>query len=69
MAPSPEQFVCKLYTASDADEMARLLGEVFAQSDPPAGAVGLTPFEFEAFVRLVLRQAGNPASHHRCPIR
>ncbi len=52
MAPSPEQFVCKLYTASDADEMARLLGEVFAQSDPPAGAVGVTPFEFEAFVRL-----------------
>jgi hypothetical protein len=52
MAPSPEQFVCNPYTASDADEMARLLGEVFAQSDPPAGAVGLTPFEFEAFVRL-----------------
>ena len=58
MAPSPEQFVnYNLYTASDADEMARLLGEVFAQSDPPAGAVGLTPFEFEAFVRLFCAKA------------
>jgi GNAT superfamily N-acetyltransferase len=58
MAPSPEQlFNYNLYTASDADEMARLLGEVFAESDPPAGAVGLTPFEFEAFVRLFCAKA------------
>jgi ribosomal protein S18 acetylase RimI-like enzyme len=37
--------------------MARLLGEVFSQRDPPAVAVGLTPSEFEAFVRLFGRKA------------
>lgn len=41
------------YTASDADEMSRLLGEVFARLDPPAVAVGLTPPDFEAFVRML----------------
>jgi ribosomal protein S18 acetylase RimI-like enzyme len=41
-----------VYTAADADEMARLLGEVFAQRDPPAVATGLTTAEFEVFVRL-----------------
>lgn len=41
-----------LYTAADADEMSRLLGDVFADRDPPAVAVGLTAAEFEAFVRL-----------------
>jgi hypothetical protein len=41
-----------LYTAADAEEMSRLLGEVFAERDPPAVAVGLTAGEFEAFVRL-----------------
>ena len=41
-----------LYTAADADEMSRLLGDVFAHRDPPAVAVGLTASEFEAFVRL-----------------
>jgi ribosomal protein S18 acetylase RimI-like enzyme len=41
-----------LYTATDADEMSRLLGEVFAERDPPAVAVGLTAAEFETFVRL-----------------
>ena len=46
-----------IYTASDADEMARLLGEVFAQRDPPAVATGLTSFEFEAFVRLFCPKA------------
>lgn len=38
--------------AADADEMSRLLGDVFAKRDPPAVAVGLTAGEFEAFVRL-----------------
>jgi ribosomal protein S18 acetylase RimI-like enzyme len=41
-----------LFTAADAEEMSRLLGEVFAERDPPAVAVGLTAAEFEAFVRL-----------------
>jgi hypothetical protein len=58
MAPSPEQFVnYSLYRASDADEMTRLLGEVFAQRDPPAVAVGLTPSETEAFVCLFCPKA------------
>jgi ribosomal protein S18 acetylase RimI-like enzyme len=53
MASSPEKVVnYSLYTASDADEMTALLGDVFAQRDPPAVAAGLTPSEFEAFVRL-----------------
>lgn len=46
-----------IYTARDADEMARLLGEVFSRRDPPAVAVGLTPSEFEAFVRLFCPKA------------
>jgi len=46
-----------IYTAHDADEMARLLGEVFSQRDPPAVAVGLSPSEFEAFVRLLCPKA------------
>ncbi|RPI55596.1 MAG: GNAT family N-acetyltransferase [Acidobacteria bacterium] len=41
-----------LYTQADADEMSRLLGEVFAHRDPPAVAVGLTANEFETLVRL-----------------
>ncbi len=46
-----------VYAASDAEEMARLLGEVFSRQDPPAVAVGLTPSEFEAFVRLFCPKA------------
>jgi len=46
-----------LYTAQDADEMARLLGKVFARRDPPAYAVGLTPAEFETFVGLLCPKA------------
>lgn len=41
-----------VYTVSDADEMAKVLGEVFSRRDPPAVAAGLTASEFEAFVRL-----------------
>jgi ribosomal protein S18 acetylase RimI-like enzyme len=46
-----------IYTAQDAAEMARLLGEVFSRRDPPAVAVGLTPAEFEDFVRLFCSKA------------
>ncbi|HZD10077.1 MAG TPA: GNAT family N-acetyltransferase [Candidatus Binatia bacterium] len=46
-----------VYAVQDADEMARLLGEVFSRRDPPAVAVGLTPSEFEAFVRLFCPRA------------
>lgn len=45
------------YTASDADAMAALLGEVFSRRDLPAYAVGLSASEFEAFVRPFLPQA------------
>jgi len=37
--------------------MTRLLGEVFTRGDPPAVAVGLTPLEFEAMVRLYCSKA------------
>lgn len=46
-----------LYTVSDSDEMVQLLGQVFTQRDPPAIATGLTPSEFEAFVRLLCPKA------------
>jgi ribosomal protein S18 acetylase RimI-like enzyme len=38
---------------SDLEEMTRLLGAVFSRHDPPAVATGLTPAEFEEFVRLL----------------
>lgn len=38
---------------SDLEEMTRLLGAVFSRHDPPAVATGLTPTEFEDFVRLL----------------
>lgn len=47
----------RLYRDTDADEMSRLLSQVFAESDPPAVAVGLAPSEFEVFVRLFCREA------------
>lgn len=46
-----------VHTASDSDEMVQLLGETFAHRDPPAIAVGLTPSEFESFVRLFCPKA------------
>ena len=46
-----------VYAASDADAMAKLLGEVFSRRDPPAVAAGLTASEFEAFVRLFCPKA------------
>ena len=42
-----------VYSDSEADAVARLLGEVFSRRDPPAVAVGLTASEFEEFVRLL----------------
>lgn len=42
-----------VYSASEADAVATLLGEVFSRRDPPAVAVGLTAMEFEDFVRLL----------------
>jgi len=42
-----------LYVPSEAEAMAKLLGETFSRLDPPAVAVGLTAPEFEAFVRLL----------------
>ena len=42
-----------VYVPSDAEAMAKLLGEVFSRYDPPAVAAELTTSEFEAFVRLL----------------
>ena len=42
-----------VYSDSEADAVATLLGEVFSRRDPPAVAVGLTASEFEDFVRLL----------------
>lgn len=47
----------RLYRDTDSDELSLLLGEIFANGDPPAVAVGLKPTEFEAFVRIFCRQA------------
>jgi len=46
-----------IFCARDAEEVAGLLGEVFAQRDPPAVALGLTTTEFQAFVRLLCPKA------------
>jgi ribosomal protein S18 acetylase RimI-like enzyme len=46
-----------LFTAPDTNEMSRLLGDIFAQGDPPAVAVGLTGSEFADFVRLFCPKA------------
>jgi GNAT superfamily N-acetyltransferase len=50
--PSGQDIEYSLYTSRDAEEMIRLLGDVFARRDPPAVAVDITPGEFERFVRL-----------------
>jgi len=42
----------RIYAPGDADNLTRLLAETFSRRDPPAVAAGLTPAEFEAFVRL-----------------
>lgn len=47
------------YRPSDADEMTALLAEAFTHRDPPAVAVGLTPPEFESFVRLLCPKAAD----------
>ena len=47
----------EVYRASDRDEMAKLLGQVFCERDPPAVAAGLTTPEFEHFVRLLCPRA------------
>ena len=56
-SPDPIPIEYGVYAASDADEMATLLGDVFCRHDPPAVAAGLTPPEFEAFVRLFCPKA------------
>jgi len=56
-ANEQQQIVYDVCTAKDAEEMARLLGEVFSRRDPPSVATGLTPSEFETFVRLLCPQA------------
>ncbi len=42
MTNLPTQIEYGVCAASDADAMAKLLGEVFSRHDPPAYAVGVT---------------------------
>src|ERR1017187_7810340 len=42
-----------LYVPSEAEAMAKLLGETFSRYDTPAAAGAQTASEFEAFVRLL----------------
>jgi GNAT superfamily N-acetyltransferase len=46
-----------LTTASEAEEMVRVLAETFCRRDPPSIATGLTPAEFGAFARLLCPKA------------
>ena len=46
-----------IYLPSDAEAMAKLLGEVFSLHDPPAVAVAISSSEFEAFVHLFCSKA------------
>lgn len=59
MASSPEDPSVKyeIYSATDAEDMTRLLGDVFSCNDPPAYAVGVTASEFAAFVELLCPKA------------
>jgi len=56
-AQEPESIEYRVYDASDAAEMARLLGDVFSRYDPPAVAAGVTASEFEAFVHVFCPKA------------
>ena len=46
-----------VYTVDHADELVRLLSEVFVHGDPPAMAVDLTASEFQSFVKLLCPRA------------
>jgi len=56
-SPEPMQIEYGVYAPSDAQAMAKLLGETFSRYDPPAIATGLTPAEFETFVHLLCPKA------------
>ncbi len=46
-----------LYMALDAEEMCRLLGDVFSRYEPPTVAMGITAEEFGAFVGMLCPKA------------
>lgn len=56
-AQRPASIEYRVYDASDAAPMVRLLGDVFSRYDPPAVAAGVTASEFEAFVQLFCPKA------------
>lgn len=56
-SPEPMPIEYAVYVPSDAEGMAKLLGEVFSRNDPPAIAAHVTAAEFEAFVRLFCPKA------------
>ena len=49
----------EVYAASDAEEMTKLLADVFTRHDPLAWAVGVKPLEFESFVVTLLPQVAD----------
>jgi len=57
MNATAETITYDLLIENDSDEMSKLLGEVFAERDPPAVAAGITAPEFEAFVSLFCPKA------------
>lgn len=50
---NPASLVFEVCRPSDVPGMCRMLAQTFVRNDPPAVAVGLTPAEFEPFVRKV----------------
>jgi len=44
----------RVATLEDAEEIVRLLADVFSASDPPAVAMGITAAEMEQFLRLIV---------------
>jgi ribosomal protein S18 acetylase RimI-like enzyme len=53
MGGEPLHLIYGVAEESDLEDMVQLLGAVFSRHDPPAVATGLTPAEFEEFVRLL----------------
>jgi len=44
----------RVATLADAEEIVRLLADVFSASDPPAVAMGITAADMEQFLRLIV---------------
>ena len=69
MTDSPEIMPIEygVYAASDADAMAKLLGEVFSRRDPPAVAARADRFRVRGVRPTVLPKSGGRGPDHRGP--